>query len=244
MGLGAAMHEVGHALYELGIPRDEQGTGVDGPASLGVHESQSRFWENAIGGSRAFCDWVAGPAGDHLGADAPTGEALYRAVNRVKPGLIRILSDEVTYNLHIIIRFELEYALMDGSLSVADLPAAWDAAYRDTLGVQVPDLKSGVLQDMHWSSGSFGYFPTYTLGNLYAAALLGRMEAELPTLWEDVGRGSLNGVLDWLRERIHQHGAVHDGCDLVRSVVGDVDLVETLLGTLWDRHGVLYGVSR
>lgn len=242
-GLGGTMHEAGHALYELGMP-SEVGSGVDGAASLGVHESQSRFWENYIGRSRPFLGWVA----DRLEEIAPgtgiDGERLFRAANRIAPSLIRIYADEVTYNLHVIVRYELEVALVEGSLAVADLPGAWNRAYAETLGVTPGDDVEGVLQDVHWSGGSFGYFPSYTLGNLYAAALGRRVGEELPGLWDQVGRGELGWVLAWLRERIHRHGHRLDGAPLIREAVGDVDLVEGLLDYLWGRHGAAYGVTR
>lgn len=243
-GLGATLHEAGHGMYEQGIPGEFRGTGLRAAASLGVHESQSRFWENAIGRSRAFMNWYASRLAEQPGAPGYSGEQLYRAANRVEPGLIRIFADEVTYNLHIIIRYRIERALMGGDMEVADIPAEWNRAYREALGVNPPDDGVGCLQDVHWSSGSFGYFPSYTLGNLYAAALGSRMERELPDLWEHVGQGSFEPVLRWLRTHVHERGAQLDGADLIQDIVGEIDLVDNMLGYLWDRHGALYGVSR
>ncbi len=243
-GLGGTMHEAGHALYELGLPREPLGSGIDSAASLGVHESQSRFWENFIGHSRPFLEWVS----ERLEQVAPGGgiaaEDLYRAANRIEPTMIRVYADEVTYNLHIIARFELELALVEGRLAVRDLPEAWNEKYRELLGLEPADDVEGVLQDVHWSGGTFGYFPSYTLGNLYAAALGRAMQADLPDLWEGVRRGELAPVLGWLRDRIHRHGHTWDGAELIRRAAGEVDLVETLLDALWGRHGALYGVSR
>lgn len=245
VALGATTHEVGHALYEQGLPGgDLKFTGLDSAASMGMHESQSRFWENSICRSSAFCEWVAPLMREHLGDAAPSAEHLYQQSNRVEPGLIRIFADEVTYNLHIIVRFELELQLIEGTLSVADLPEAWNAAYRDTLGVEVPDMRSGVLQDVHWSSGAFGYFPSYTLGNLYAAALEHTLVAQRPGLWDEVREGVFGPTLSWLRHNVHQRGSELDAPDIVRAVCGDVDLVEALLSRLWARHGALYEVSR
>ena len=192
----------------------------------------------------AFQKWYAARLAEQSGAPSYSAEQLYRVANRVQPGLIRIHADEVTYNLHIIIRYRLERALMAGDLAVADLPGAWNDAYQEALGLTPPDDGVGCLQDVHWSGGSFGYFPSYTLGNLYAAALGSRMEQELPNLWDEVEQGSFGSVLQWLRTHVHSRGAELDGPDLVREIVGDVDLVENMMGYLWSRHGALYGVSR
>jgi carboxypeptidase Taq len=243
-GLSGTIHEVGHGLYEQGLPRHLLGTGLEGAASMGLHESQSRFWENQIGRSRPFLAWLAG----HLSARdsafaALDPEALYRGQNRVSPGLIRIHADEVTYNLHIIARFDLELALFEDRVTVDDLPAAWNARYRDYLGVEVPDDAHGVLQDVHWSGGAFGYFPSYTLGNLYAASLTAGMEAALPDLWHDVAAGRFDAPLAWLRTNLHQHGARWEAPELVARAVGARDAVADLLDHLWRRHGALYGAA-
>ncbi len=243
-GLGATIHETGHALYEQGLRADQPGWGVASPASVGVHESQSRFWENAIGRSRAFCGWLAPQLQEAFPAFSLDAAGLYRACNRIEPSFIRVEADEVTYNLHVAIRFEIEVGLLEGSLPVDDVEAVWNDRYRSYLGVEVSDPVRGVLQDVHWASGAFGYFPSYTLGNLYAAALLGRLEAELPELWSGVERGEVAPVLGWLRENVHQHGSVRRGEGAIRHVVGDVDLVDGLVRYLWGRHGALYGVSR
>jgi len=245
IALGGTIHEVGHALYEQGLPTGELAhTGLDFAASMGLHESQSRFWENAIGRSEAFCDWLAPKVRAHLGPDAPDAAWLYQQSNRVERSLIRIFADEVTYNLHIIVRFELELALLEGTLAVEDLPQAWNAAYADTLQVQVPDDRRGCLQDVHWSHGSFGYFPSYTLGNLYAASFTHALNQARPGLWHDVAEGRFAPVLHWLRENVHQRGRTLDAPDLVREVCGERDPVEDLLDHLWGRHGALYGLER
>jgi carboxypeptidase Taq len=244
-GLGGTIHEVGHALYEQGLPREVLGgTGLDRAASMGLHESQSRFWENAIGRSEPFCDWLAGRLRAQLGAEAPSAEALYRQLNRVERSLIRIFADEVTYDLHIIVRFELEVALLEGRLAVADLPEAWNAAYQATLGIRPPDDRQGCLQDVHWSHGAFGYFPSYTLGNLYAASWAATLREQVPDLDGHLREGTFGPVLAWLREHVHRHGALLDAPELVRRECGDRDLVADLLDHLWARHGVLYGVTR
>ncbi|MEQ1566689.1 MAG: carboxypeptidase M32 [Myxococcota bacterium] len=251
MMLGGTIHELGHALYEQGLP-DADGSGLASAASMGLHESQSRFWENTIGRSLPFCRWFEGPLKRRLGAGAPDAETLYRASNRVVAGSNRVMADEVTYNLHVIVRFELEQALIAGELAVRDLREAWNAAYRAALGVDPVDDVDGVLQDIHWSGGAFGYFPTYTLGNLYAAALGRAVATDLPDLWPLVERGEFAPILGWLRERVHHVGRRHTSAEIVRRATNtgasDVDptdlAVDALLDYLWQRHGALHGVSR
>ncbi len=243
-GLGGTIHEVGHGLYEQGLPHAHAGTTVAKPASYGLHESQSRFWENFIGRSRPFCGWLAGRARELLpGADL-SAERLFRASNRVERGLIRVHADEVTYNLHIVVRFEIELALFEGRLSVKELPEAWNARYEEYLGVCPPDDARGVLQDVHWGSGAFGYFPSYTLGNLYAASLGRALEEERPTLWDDVGDGRFGEVLAFLRDRVHQHGHLDETPERMKAAVGERDHVEDLLSYLWQRAAEVYGVER
>ncbi len=242
-GLGGTIHETGHALYEQGLPWDLAGTGVETAASMGLHESQSRLWENFIGRSLPFFRWLAPRIEAHFGQSVDP-EALYRGANRIVPGLTRVEADEVTYNLHVIVRFELEAALMEGRLSVAELPVAWNDRYRELLGVEVPDDGVGVLQDVHWPSGMFGYFPSYTIGNLYAASLGCALEESLPSLWADVAGGRFTGIREWLRAGLHRHGHVRDAPDLMHDLVGERDHVADLLTHLWGRHGVLHGVTR
>ena len=243
-GLTGTIHETGHALYELGLPSEHVGTTVRDAASAGLHESQSRFWENTIGRSPAFARWLAGLLARHFPASAPAPELLCQALNRVERGLIRIYADEVTYNLHVIVRFELELALFERRLSVRELPEAWNDKMREVLGVSPPDDARGVLQDAHWADGTFAYFPSYTLGNLYAASLGAAMSESLPTLWADVERGSFSSALGWLREHVHRQGHLLEAPDIIRAAVGERDPVEDLLSHLWARHGALYGVER
>lgn len=243
-GLGSSIHETGHALYEQGLPYHLAGTTVAAAASFGLHESQSRFWENFIGRSAPFCRWLATIVRKHFPDTQVDGDALYRASNRVERGLIRTAADEVTYNLHIIVRFELELAMFEGRLAVKDLPDAWNARYQEYLGVTPPDAARGVLQDVHWSGGAFGYFPSYTLGNLYAASLGAVLEEELPDLWERVARGDFSPILSFLRERVHKKGHLDEAPDIVRAAVGDRDHVDDLVSYLRGRHGALYGIGR
>jgi carboxypeptidase Taq len=243
-GLGGTVHETGHALYEQGLPLDWRGTNVCRAASFGLHESQSRFWENFVGRSLPFFRWFEGRMKQVFPETAVTAEDLYRAANRVVPGTIRVKADEVTYNLHIIVRFEIELELFEGRLAVRDLPAAWNRRYQEYLGITPPNDAEGVLQDVHWSSGAFAYFPSYTLGNLYAASFGATLQREIPDLWSRIEQGDFAVVLGWLREKIHRQGHLNDAPDIVRGVVGDRDHVEDLLAYLWARHGALYGVTR
>lgn len=242
--LAGTIHECGHGMYEQGLPGHLAGTGLDKAAGMGLHESQSRFWENFIGRSLPFCRYLI-PRMAGIWPDlAITPEALFGSQNRIERSLIRVHADEATYNLHIVVRFELEVAMMEGKLQAADLPAAWDAAYEKHLGLRPPSAKQGVLQDIHWSSGLLGYFPSYTIGNLYAASLAACVERDLPDLWAQVERGEFGAVLGWLRERVHQRGHTLDAPEIFRLAVGDRDPVADLLSHLWGRQGKLYGVSR
>ncbi len=243
-GLGATIHEAGHAMYEQGLPHQHAGTTVASAASFGLHESQSRFWENFIGRSLPFCRWLAGRVNAHFPEAGMDATRLYRAQNRVERGLIRVHADEVTYNLHVIVRFELELALFEGRLAIDELPEAWNARYVEYLGVRPQDDARGVLQDVHWSGAAFGYFPSYTLGNLYAASLGATLERELPDLWERVEAGNFAPILAFLRERIHSRGHLEEAPEIVRAAVGERDHVEDLLAYLWARHGALYGAER
>jgi carboxypeptidase Taq len=232
--LGGTIHEAGHGLYEQGLPEALRGTGLCAAASTGLHESQSRFWENHIGRSDAFLEWLAGALREEAGVEVDAAQ-LIAGARSVTPSLIRVKADEATYNLHIIARFELELGLIGGDLPVDELPAAWDAAYGRLLGVAAPDPVDGVLQDIHWSAGYFGYFPSYTLGNLYAASLDAGMRAELPGIDAAVRGGELGAVLGWLRSRVHARGATADADSVVRAAVGPRDPVEDLLQHLRGR---------
>jgi carboxypeptidase Taq len=242
--LGGTVHECGHAMYEQGLPAQWAGTGLDKAAGMGLHESQSRFWENFIGRSPAFGRYLAPRMQGIWPTLAVSPDTLYGAMNKVERSLIRIFADEATYNLHIIARFELEVGILEGRLQAIDLPAAWDDAYRRIVGVVAPTAKDGVLQDVHWSGGAFGYFPSYTIGNLYAASFGAKIQEDLPDLHERVAHGDFAGILGWLREHVHAKGHLDDAPVLFRGVVGDRDPVEDMVAHLWSRHGTLYGVQR
>ncbi|MCE5268803.1 MAG: carboxypeptidase M32 [Planctomycetaceae bacterium] len=236
------LHEAGHGLYEQGLPVRYYGLPLGEAVSLGIHESQSRLWENLVGRSRAFWNHFFPIAQKHFPAalgGVPLDE-FYMAVNDVRPSLVRIEADEVTYNLHILIRFELERALLDDQLQVADLPAAWNEKYQRYLGVTPPDNRSGVLQDVHWSAGLIGYFPTYSLGNLYAAQFFAQAESDLGNLALSFGRGDFHPLLDWLRERIYRHGQRFTAAELVQEVTSRKLSARPLVEHLRAKMGSLY----
>lgn len=220
--LFGTMHEVGHALYEQGLLAEHRFTPMGEAASLGIHESQSRTWENLVGRSRPF--WVHHfPKLRGMFPEALRDVSLdqfHGAINAVRPSLIRVEADEVTYNLHIILRFEIERALFTGALDVNGIPAAWNEKMRSSLGVAPPGDADGCLQDIHWSLGGFGYFPTYTLGNLYAAQFMEKARTDLPTLDDSIAANDHNPLLNWLRTNIHRHGRRYRPGELVRRVTG------------------------
>ena len=242
-GLSGAIHEAGHGMYEQGLPPELRPTGAGHAASMGLHESQSRFWENFIGRSQAFFGWLEPRLAEYFPGAGLRADDLYRAANRIEPGLIRVAADEVTYNLHIIVRFELELALFEG-MPLEELPGAWRDRYREFLGIEPGDDAVGVLQDLHWASGAFGYFPSYTLGNLYAAGLGDALLRDVPDLWDRVGAGDFATVRSWLRTRVHARAHTAEAPEIVSDVTGEVDLVDSLLAYLWGRHGALYGLQR
>jgi carboxypeptidase Taq len=240
----ATLHETGHALYEQGLDPAHHGSPMGEAVSLGMHESQARLWENAVGRSRAFWRHFF-PLARSVFHEALRGVSLddfHFAVNRVEPTLIRVTADEVTYNLHILIRFELERALVTGELRVADLPGAWDEAYRHYLGVRPADDAEGCLQDGHWASGLIGYFPTYTLGNLFAAQLFAAA-SEAVGDWEGAfARGEFGGLLDWLRERVHRQGSRYSASRLIEVATGSPPDHRPLVDGLRRKYGELYGL--
>ena len=220
--LFATMHEFGHGVYEWGVDRSLARTPLHSGVSLAVHESQSRTWENLVGRSRAFWRWFYPRLQAAFGAQLGSvdEEAFYRAVNKVKPSLIRIDADEVTYNMHIILRFELEQDLIDERLSITDLPEAWNARMDEYLGVDVPDDAHGVLQDMHWAGGALGYFPTYALGNVISVQIWERALGDLGDLDERFERGEFGDLREWLREHLYTLGAKFTPQETIERVTG------------------------
>jgi carboxypeptidase Taq len=227
--LYSTMHEGGHGLYDQGLPKRPPllGTPLTSDISLGIHESQSRMWENFVGRGREFWQWLLPHArkmtagADGRGPlDAFTPDQLYAAVNTATPSLIRVESDEATYNLHVLIRFNIERGLISGALSVRDLPGEWNRSYKQYLGVDVPDDRRGCLQDVHWSFGLIGYFPTYTLGNLYCAQLWETINAQIPDLSARMSRGEFGELKKWLNTNIHAHGKRYRAGELCEMLTG------------------------
>ncbi|MBI1318629.1 MAG: carboxypeptidase M32 [Candidatus Hydrogenedens sp.] len=243
--LTGSIHEGGHALYEQGFAPHDQRTVLAEAISLGIHESQSRMWENMIGRSLPFWQhYHAAFLATHAPRlDGRSAEDLFRAVNRVEPSLIRVEADECTYNLHVVLRFEIEVALIEGTLKVSEVPEAWNAKMKQYLGLDVPDDARGCLQDIHWSHGSMGYFPTYALGNLYAAQLFEQIESDLPALWSSVGAGEFAPLLGWLRANVHRVGRRMLPTQLIAHVTGREPEAAPFLNYLKKKYGGIYGVA-
>ncbi len=234
----SVLHETGHALYDQGLPVEHWGAPMGDAVSLGIHESQSRMWENLVGRSLGFWKFFYPEAQKMFPALADVSlEAFHLAVNEVRPDLIRTEADEITYNLHILLRFELERALVKGELQVAELPDAWNDKMRAFLGVTPPNHAQGVMQDVHWSAGHLGYFPTYTLGNLYAAQFFARAERDLGDQEENFSRGDFGALLGWLREKIHRQGKRYRPRQLVQAVTGESLNPEFLIKYLTKKFG-------
>ncbi|HLZ60582.1 MAG TPA: carboxypeptidase M32 [Ktedonosporobacter sp.] len=243
--LMAAIHEGGHAVYEQGSDPSLARTFLAGGASMGLHESESRLWENYIGRSQPFWKHHFGALRDHFPETFAHREAeeLVQALNEVKPSFIRTEADEVTYNLHIIIRFELEQGLMNGEIDVDDLPRLWNQKYRDYLGVTPPTNTLGVLQDIHWSGGSFGYFPTYTLGNLYGAQIYQTLRRVFPDYDQRLEVEGTGFILDWLSEQMYVYGQVYSPGELARRVTGEALNPEYFVQYANAKFGALYGLN-
>ena len=221
----SVIHEGGHALYELGAEDRYNYTALSGGVSMGIHESQSRFYENIIGRSRAFVHAVFPKIREFFPeqlADV-TEEDFYRAINKVEASLIRTEADELTYCLHVMVRYEIEKKLIDGTLEVSQVPAEWKRLYKEYLGIDVPNDRLGCLQDSHWSGGSIGYFPSYALGSAYGAQMLNQMELELGDIFTDVERGDLSRITGWLRDKIHRHASFYKPGELLNAVCGEFD---------------------
>jgi carboxypeptidase Taq len=243
--LFSTLHECGHGLYDNGLDPELERSQLGRPASLAVHESQSRMWENMVGRGPAFCRRIH----PHLQAIFPDqfgqldADALCRAVNKVQPSLIRTEADEVTYDIHIIMRFELEREIIAGRLALRDLPEAWNECIRSYLGLKVPNDALGVLQDPHWSDGSFGYFPTYSLGNLIAGQLWESVREAIPDLDDQIGGGRLGPLRDWLREHVHRHGRKFTSDELLERITGRPIEVGPYVDYLKRKFGAIYEIG-
>lgn len=242
--LGSTMHECGHGIYEQGLLEEHIGTPMGDSVSLGIHESQSRMWENQVGRSRAFWKWLHPKLKEFFGdaiADLSLDD-VYGGANIVKPDFIRVEADEATYNMHIMIRFEIERAVMKGDLDVADIPAVWNKKYKEYLGIDVPDDRRGCLQDIHWSMVSMGYFPTYTLGNLYCAQFFEKAQEDIPDLLEQFAQGEFGQLKRWLNEKIHAQGQRYRAAELCEHVTGKPLSAEPLMRHLENKLRPIYGL--
>lgn len=210
---------------------------------MGIHESQSRFYENLIGRSYAFIEAIF-PTMQKLFAEQlkdVTAEQMYLAVNKVEPSLIRTEADQVTYCLHVMIRYEIEKAVIGGDLEVKDIPAEWNRLYKEYLGVDVPDDRNGCLQDSHWSGGMIGYFPSYALGSAYGVQMLHNMERDIPQMWQEVAQGNLSSITGWLREKVHQYGGLKTPAEIIQNACGTFDpLIYTKY--LVEKYSDIYGL--
>jgi carboxypeptidase Taq len=248
--VGSTMHECGHGLYEQGLPKaktdssDVFGSPLSSAVSLGIHESQSRMWENMVGRGKPFWNWALPVANKNFdGAfDDIDLDTFVKAMNTCTPSFIRVESDESTYNLHVMLRFELERAMINGDLAIKDLPGAWNEKFKNFLGLDVPDDTRGCLQDVHWSFGLVGYFPTYTLGNLYAAQMWETIMEHIPDLDTQMANGEFSALLNWLRENIHQHGRRFSASQLCERATGKPLEADPLMRHLERRVKPAYGL--
>lgn len=240
----SCIHEGGHALYEQGMLNENYGLPLGEAISLGIHESQSRLWENNVG--RGLSYWKANFSllQSYFPAElkAVNAEQFYQAINVVKPSLIRTNADELTYHLHVMIRFEIEKALIEGSIEVKDLPQIWNAKYKKYLDIDVPSDSQGVLQDIHWSHGSFGYFPTYSLGSFYATQFYNQAKEEITDLEQEIEQGNMQPLLAWLRTNIHRHGKKYSAKNLCRKITGEKLNFNYFLSYAKEKYKPLYNL--
>jgi len=237
------IHEGGHGIYEQNIPDELEGTSLGAGASMGMHESQSRFYENILGKSMEFWSCFYSKFQETYkvleGVDLIS---FYRAINSVEPSLIRIDADELTYSLHIIIRYEMEKLLINSDINIDDVPRLWNEKYKEYLGVEPENDADGVLQDVHWSGGDFGYFPTYALGNLYGAQIFNKLKEEIPDWNQKICSGDFASITKWLKENVHQYGASLKPAELIKKVTGEELTAKYFIDYLDDKFGKLYGV--
>jgi carboxypeptidase Taq len=238
----SCIHETGHALYEQGLPVHQYGLPLGAYTSLGIHESQSRLWENNVGRSIGFWKYyyplLQGYFPLQLGS-IPL-EQFYRGINKIQPSLIRTEADELTYHFHVMIRYELEKLLIDGSLSTRDIPDFWNEHYRRYLGVSAPDHRQGCLQDVHWGHGSFGYFPTYSLGSFYAAQFFASANKAIPALSEEIEAGNTKNLLSWLRKSVHSHGRFYTSNEMCHAITGEPLKIDYFMQYLLKKYQDIY----
>lgn len=243
--ISVILHEAGHALYEMGLPQEHYGSPLGDAISLGMHESQSRWWETRIGQSKPFWRYYLPLLKKQFKGkfDAVNIDTFYRAINKVEPSFIRVDADEVTYPLHVILRFELECALIDGTLKVRDIPAAWNAKMQTLLSIVPPTNAAGCLQDIHWAMGGFGYFPTYTLGNLYASQLFESFEKKHRDWEERVSAGDLHFITQWLHEAVHQHGRQYSSREILQRTTGKEPSAGPYIKYLETKYRAVYTIN-
>ncbi|WP_409299759.1 carboxypeptidase M32 [Peribacillus sp. SCS-155] len=239
------IHEAGHGMYEQGVDPDYEGTAIRGGTSFGIHESQSRFYENFVGRSVDFWKYFFHDLKEHFPEELSdvSLEQFYRGVNTVEPSFIRVEADELTYNLHIMLRYEIEKGLIEGSIAVKDLPEVWNSKMKEYLGITPPNDSLGVLQDIHWSFGGFGYFPSYSLGNLYAAQIYYTMKKEIADFDSVIKQGEFRVIREWLRKRIHQHGKLYKPNELIKKVTGEALNANYLVRYLEEKYTKVYNLS-
>ncbi|MDP8240803.1 MAG: carboxypeptidase M32 [Candidatus Hatepunaea meridiana] len=241
--LFGVIHEAGHGIYEQNQPKEHYGSPMGDFVSLGIHESQSRMWENVVGRSNAFWEYWYPKAQEYFPHLQDVSlDDFHFAINAVSPSYIRVEADEITYNLHIMLRFELERAMSRGELKVDDVPAAWNEKFKEYLGIDLPDDTNGCLQDIHWSGGDMGYFPTYSLGNLYAAQMYEKALDDLGDLDADFRVGNFLRLKDWLTENVHKHGKRYNSSDLIRTITGKSLSAEPLVKYLKSKFEQLYNL--
>ena len=241
----SCIHEGGHALYEQGLPASEYGLPSGEYVSLGIHESQSRLWENNVGRGLAYWKGNFGKLQKAFpeNFNGVTFEDFYKAMNIVKPSLIRTSADELTYHFHVLIRFEIEKALIEGIIEVKDLPSYWNKKYKEYLGLDVPSDSKGVLQDIHWSHGSFGYFPTYSLGSFYAAQFFDQAKKEIKGLESEIEKGNMKPLLDWLREKVYRHGKFYSAEELCIHITGEKLNFKHFMNYATNKYTTLYNLQ-
>jgi carboxypeptidase Taq len=242
--LFSAMHEAGHAMYEQGINPAYERTALAGGTSLAIHESQSRMWENLVGRSLPFWEHFFPALKKTFPSqlDGVSAKSFYKAINKVKPSLIRVNADEATYNLHIMLRLELEIAMLEGKVAIKDLPDLWNTKMQEYLGITPPNDAKGVLQDIHWADGYLGYFSTYALGNLVSAQVWEKINKDIRDLDDQIRKGKFDELLAWLREKIHRHGHKYDPQDLVQNVTGSKIKPEPYIRYLTKKYSDIYGL--
>ena len=243
--LWSCIHEGGHGLYEQGLPAEHYGLPLGAAASLGIHESQSRFWENCIGRGMGFWKYFYPQLQQYFPKQLADikAEDIFKASNRVEPSLIRTEADELTYHFHVMIRYEIEKALIEGSLDPAGIPAKWSELYKHYLGIKPTDDKTGALQDVHWSHGSFGYFPTYTLGSFYAAQFFHQVQKDIMGLQQQIENGEFSAMLNWLREKVHRHGRRYTSEELCAQITGKKLDPEEFFEYARQKYKVVYGID-